>query len=110
MRQSFVVSCVFAALVLMPCRRLDAAPLDEAEGLMQSRNYAAALAKLTDAALVAAPDPAYARYLRALARHRAKQHDAALTDCDAVPVESAWHWKAVFLKAQCLVELQDGQS
>ena len=76
---------------------------------MQSRNYAAAIALLTDAALPLAADPAYARYLRALARHRAKQHDAALADCDAVPAESAWHRKAVFLKAQCLIELHRHQ-
>ena len=109
MRRSFLVSSLLTALALMPWRVLDAAPLDEAEALMQSRNYAAAIAKLTDAALPAAADPAYARYLRALARHRAKQNDAALADCDAVPADSAWHRKAIFLKAQCLVELHRHQ-
>jgi len=131
MRQSFVPLCIFAVLVLMPCRGgaaeegrspvrprnnvptvasvLAPTSLDEAEGLLQSHNYAAAVAKLTDDVLAAAPDPAYARYLRALARHRAKQHEAALAECDTVPAESAWHRKAVFLKAQCLVELHRHQ-
>jgi uncharacterized protein YfaS (alpha-2-macroglobulin family)/TolA-binding protein len=109
MRSSFLLSCAFAALVLTPFRGIHAAPLDEAEGLMQARNYAGAIALLTDAALPAAADPAYARYLRALARHRAKQHDAALADCDAVPAESAWHRKAVFLKAECLIALHRHQ-
>ena len=109
MRRSFLVPSLLTALALMPWRALDAAPLEEAEALMQSRNYAAAIAKLTDAALPAASDPAYALYVRALARHRARQHDAALADCDAVPAESAWHRKAVFLKALCLIELHRHQ-
>ena len=88
---------------------LNAGPLDEAESLMQARKYAEAAAKLDDATMKSATDPAYARYLRALAKHRANQHESAITDCDAVPVESAWHWKAVFVKAQCLAELRRHQ-
>ncbi len=88
---------------------LNSGPLDEAESLMQMQKYAAAVTKLDDATLKNAADPAYARYLRALAKHRAKQDEAALADCDAVPENSAWHWKAVFLKAECLTELHRHQ-
>ncbi len=72
---------------------------------MQSRDYAGAASMLTDDALKTAADPAYGRYLRALARLRSKEHAAAISDCDAVPAQSAWFRKAVFLKAQCLIEL-----
>lgn len=76
---------------------------------MQKQKYADAVKKLDDATLKNAADPSYARYLRALAKHRAKQDEAALADCDAVPENSAWHWKAVFLKAECLTELHRHQ-
>ncbi|MGV3660009.1 MAG: MG2 domain-containing protein [Prosthecobacter sp.] len=100
-------TCSFLAVLILPfALALHAGPVEDAELLLQRQRYTEAATALTDAVISGAADPGYAHYLRAVARTEAKQHAAAVTDCDAIPLEHAWHRKARFLKAQCLAELK----
>ncbi|HEY1049947.1 MAG TPA: tetratricopeptide repeat protein, partial [Prosthecobacter sp.] len=99
-------SCLTLVLALLATPLLHAGPVEHAELLLQRQRYTDASTALTDAVISSAADPGYAHYLRAVARAEAKQHAAAITDCDAIPAGHAWHRKARFLKAQCLAELK----
>jgi len=96
-------------LFLVLAQTLTAAPVDDAEVLLQRQRYADAAATLTDAVITASADAGYAHYLRGVARAESRQAAAAITDCDAIPAGHAWQRKALFLKAQCLAELKRHQ-
>lgn len=96
-------------LFLVFAQILTAAPVDDAEVLLQRQRYAEAATTLTDAVITASADAGYAHYLRGVARAESKQPAAAMTDCDAIPAGHAWQRKALFLKAQCLAELKRHQ-
>jgi len=93
-------------LFLALAQTLTAAPVDDAEVLLQRQRYAEAATTLIDAVINAAADAGYAHYLRAVACTESKQYAQAITDCDAIPAGHAWQRKALFLKAQCLAELK----
>ncbi|MFT5467375.1 MAG: hypothetical protein ACI8UO_002479 [Verrucomicrobiales bacterium] len=77
--------------------------IEDAEALLNRKKYVEAAQTLTDEVLTAAEDSDFARYLRATARFKAEQFDSSIADCEAIPAESTWRHKAVFLKAENLI-------
>lgn len=77
---------------------LNAAPLDDAAALLQSKKYPEAAAALS-ALPPDAGEPGYAAYLKALSLHLSGKPDEAIAAAAQVPADSLWALKARFLTA-----------
>ena len=89
--------------VLFPASLAVGGVVEDVEELLKLRKFGDAANLLTDGVLTGAEKPDYARYLRATARFRAKQYAESLQDCEAIPEDSDWYRKAIFLKAENLI-------
>ena len=84
-----------------------ATPLAQAKAAMQGKTWEQALPLLEAHLQAKAPDADEAQYLKALVLHYQGQHEPAIAAADVVLTQykdSVWRQKALFLKAQAMVQ------